>query len=146
MSCGTKKVLLHVIIGITIMQTWDRSTKETLMIGQSVVREFQNVLGKDKVFLDETDRHTYSYDAAVLEPVLPSVLLYLVDATDTVVDLTLTAGDGSYLFTVPSIAAYKVQVSVPDGWVLTTPDQGGDDTLDSDADPNMGIFLHHRPE
>ncbi|GLI35650.1 FAD-binding oxidoreductase [Desulforhabdus amnigena] len=45
------------------------------MISQAVIKEFERILGKEKVFLDETDRHTYSYDAAVLEPVLPSVVL-----------------------------------------------------------------------
>jgi glycolate oxidase len=45
------------------------------MISQTVIKEFESILGKDGVFLDETDRHTYSYDAAVLEPVLPSVVL-----------------------------------------------------------------------
>jgi len=45
------------------------------MISQAVIKEFESILGKDGVFLDKTDRHTYSYDAAVLEPVLPSVVL-----------------------------------------------------------------------
>jgi glycolate oxidase len=32
-------------------------------------------LGAKQVFLEETDRATYSYDAAVLEPVMPAIVL-----------------------------------------------------------------------
>jgi len=45
------------------------------MIGQGLVKEFERILGKENVFRDEADRLTYSYDAAVLEPVLPSIVL-----------------------------------------------------------------------
>jgi glycolate oxidase len=43
------------------------------MIGNTLVKEFQRLLGKDQVFLQESDRLTYAYDAAVLEPVLPAL-------------------------------------------------------------------------
>ena len=45
------------------------------MISKVLLQEFSAILGKDNVFQDETDRMTYSYDAAVLEPVVPSVVL-----------------------------------------------------------------------
>ncbi len=45
------------------------------MVSDSLVREFQRLLGKDQVFLQETDRLTYAYDAAVLEPVLPALVV-----------------------------------------------------------------------
>jgi glycolate oxidase len=45
------------------------------MISQSLVKEFQRLLGAEQVFLEETDRATYSYDAAVLEPVMPAIVL-----------------------------------------------------------------------
>ncbi len=45
------------------------------MINDSVVKEFQRLLGNDQVFLQEADRLTYAYDAAVLEPVLPALVL-----------------------------------------------------------------------
>jgi glycolate dehydrogenase FAD-linked subunit len=40
-----------------------------------LVKEFQRILGKENVLYDEADRLTYSYDAAVLEPVIPSLVL-----------------------------------------------------------------------
>jgi hypothetical protein len=47
--------------------------EETDMVSDSLVREFQRLLGKEQVFLQETDRLPYAYDAAVLEPVLPAL-------------------------------------------------------------------------
>jgi glycolate oxidase len=38
-------------------------------------KEFQSVLGKENVLYDEADRLTYSYDAAVLTPVIPLLVL-----------------------------------------------------------------------
>ena len=45
------------------------------MVSDRVVQEFQRLLGKDQVFLRETDRLTYAYDAAVLAPVLPALVV-----------------------------------------------------------------------
>jgi len=45
------------------------------MIGQAVVKELEDFVGKENVFQDVADRHTYSYDAAVLEPVLPALVV-----------------------------------------------------------------------
>ncbi len=41
------------------------------MLSQGLIKDFQKIVGPDAVFTAETDRHTYSYDAAVLPPVLP---------------------------------------------------------------------------
>lgn len=41
----------------------------------SLIKEFQRALGKENVLHDEADRLTYSYDAAVLTPVIPSLVL-----------------------------------------------------------------------
>jgi glycolate oxidase len=45
------------------------------MIMKALIDEFERILGKNNVFRDETDRATYSYDAAVLDPALPSLVL-----------------------------------------------------------------------
>ena len=45
------------------------------MIRPQVIKEFKNILGRENVFTDKADRVTYSYDAAVLEPVVPAVAL-----------------------------------------------------------------------
>ena len=44
-------------------------------ISPGLMKEFRKVLGRENVFSQEADRLTYSYDAAVLEPVLPSLVL-----------------------------------------------------------------------
>jgi len=45
------------------------------MLSQTVIREFQQVLGAENVMTEEADRHAYSYDSAVLEPVIPALVL-----------------------------------------------------------------------
>ena len=45
------------------------------MPGNKLVNKFCEILGKQNVFQDEADRLAYSYDAAVLDPSLPSLVL-----------------------------------------------------------------------
>jgi glycolate oxidase len=45
------------------------------MISQGLIQDFQKLLGKEQVFLSEADRLTYAYDAAVLSPVLPALVV-----------------------------------------------------------------------
>ncbi len=44
------------------------------MVAPAIVKEFQRVVGEENVFLDEADRLSYSYDAAVLAPVVPALV------------------------------------------------------------------------
>jgi len=45
------------------------------MIPRALLKEFQRVLGHENVFHEKADLLTYSYDAAVLEPVFPGLVL-----------------------------------------------------------------------
>ena len=45
------------------------------MAGNKLVNKFCELLGKENVFQDEADRLAYSYDAAVLDSSLPSIVL-----------------------------------------------------------------------
>ncbi len=45
------------------------------MAGNKLLNKFCELLGKENVFQDEADRLTYSYDAAVLDSCLPSIVL-----------------------------------------------------------------------
>lgn len=45
------------------------------MISSSLLTEFRNLLGKANVLDSEADRHVYSYDAAVLDAVVPELVL-----------------------------------------------------------------------
>jgi glycolate oxidase len=42
-------------------------------MNQSLIKEFERVVGRENVFAGEADRLSYSYDAAVLDPVLPAL-------------------------------------------------------------------------
>jgi len=45
------------------------------MISQGLIQDFQKILGREQVFVSEADRLTYAYDAAVLEPVVPALVV-----------------------------------------------------------------------
>ena len=45
------------------------------MISQGLIKELQQILGREQVMVSEADRLTYAYDAAVLEPVLPALVV-----------------------------------------------------------------------
>ncbi|SHN49167.1 FAD-binding oxidoreductase [Desulfovibrio litoralis] len=46
-----------------------------MALNPSLIKEFETILGKDNVLTSEVDRQSYSYDAAVLEPVVPQAVL-----------------------------------------------------------------------
>ena len=43
------------------------------MISKTLIGEFEQIVGRENVFSDKTDRVTYSYDAAVVKPVIPAL-------------------------------------------------------------------------
>lgn len=45
------------------------------MIADALIRQFQTIVGPDNTWTDAADLHTYSYDAAVVEPVRPGIIL-----------------------------------------------------------------------
>lgn len=45
------------------------------MINQAMVKDFEELLGKDNVFTSDADRQSYSYDSAVLPSVIPAIVL-----------------------------------------------------------------------
>jgi glycolate oxidase len=49
------------------------------MARKALVKEFEQIVGKDNVFAEQADRVTYSYDAAVLDAVVPALAVRPVD-------------------------------------------------------------------
>ncbi|MBQ9406650.1 MAG: FAD-binding protein [Desulfovibrio sp.] len=45
------------------------------MASQALIKDFEELLGKDNVFSSEADRMSYSYDSAVLPPVMPALVI-----------------------------------------------------------------------
>ena len=46
-----------------------------MAISPALTKEFMDIVGKDNVLTEETDRQAYSYDAAVLTPVVPALVV-----------------------------------------------------------------------
>ena len=45
------------------------------MLDRGLIQRFRSCLGPEQVFVSEADRLTYAYDARVLEPVLPALVV-----------------------------------------------------------------------
>jgi glycolate oxidase len=45
------------------------------MTKEAIIKEFENIAGAENVMTGETDRHAYSYDAAVLDSVMPALVV-----------------------------------------------------------------------
>jgi hypothetical protein len=76
------------------------------------------------------------------EPGLAGVTVILYNASGAPTAVTATDASGSYTFTNLTYGAtYSVRFSPPAGYVPSPRDQGGNDAIDSDADP----FTHQTP-
>ncbi len=72
------------------------------------------------------------------EPGLPGVTVVLLDEQGNKLATTTTGPDGYYQFDNLAPGTYQVRFELPAGYVLIAPDQGNDDTVDSDALPIAG--------
>ena len=72
------------------------------------------------------------------EPGIANVTVRLLDLAGAVVATTTTGSDGSYFFTAVAPGSYVVEFEAAAELVFTRQDQGGDEALDSDADPGTG--------
>jgi YD repeat-containing protein len=73
------------------------------------------------------------------EPGVSGVTVTLYDANGNVLATTTTDASGAYSFTNLPPDTYQVGFTLPVGYDFTGTNLGGDDTLDSDADPITGL-------
>ncbi len=71
----------------------------------------------------------------------PGVEVHLYDCADNLIGTTFTDENGYYLFSNLVPGDYNVKFFAPEGYAFTLQDQGGDDALDSDADPSTGVAI-----
>ena len=69
---------------------------------------------------------------------IEDIVVNLYTCDDTMVATTATDQDGHYMFDSLDAGDYYLGFELPDGYVFTLMDQGGDDELDSDVDPDSG--------
>jgi large repetitive protein len=72
------------------------------------------------------------------EPGVPGVLVTLYDADGNVEATDTTDDQGLYLFDDLVPATWSIGFELPSGWKFTSQNVGGDDGVDSDADPTTG--------
>ncbi|MBD3386454.1 DUF11 domain-containing protein [candidate division KSB1 bacterium] len=88
----------------------------------------------DFVWIDKN--HDGLQDAG--EPGLQGVEVELLAADETILDSKSTNSDGQYEFADLAPGLYKLQFYLPAYYFFTAPDEGSDDTIDSDVDPASG--------
>jgi len=69
---------------------------------------------------------------------IADIVVNLYTCDDTMVATATTDQDGYYMFDSLDAGDYYLEFELPDGYVFTLMDQGGDDELDSDVDPDSG--------
>jgi LPXTG-site transpeptidase (sortase) family protein len=69
---------------------------------------------------------------------IDNITVNLYDAGGLLVGTTITSGGGLYSFTELPPGDYIVEFVPPAGYSISPADQGGDDAVDSDADPSTG--------
>lgn len=88
------------------------------------------------------DRVWHDYDQDGLqdagEPGLDSVQVTLFDQNGNLITTTLTNGYGFYLFSNLNPDSYFLRFTLRSGFTFSPPDQGADDTIDSDAQLGNG--------
>lgn len=72
------------------------------------------------------------------EPGVPGVTVNLRSGAGDLLDTTTTGPDGRYNFTNLAPGDYQVEFGLPSGYARSPQNQGADDSVDSDADPNTG--------
>jgi hypothetical protein len=70
---------------------------------------------------------------------VPGVTVNLYDCFGALLATTTTDASGYYLFSDLEPGDYNVEFILPEGYAFSPQDQGGDDAVDSDADPATGI-------
>jgi protocatechuate 3,4-dioxygenase beta subunit len=88
----------------------------------------------DKVFLDSNADGIQDAGEAGVDGVTVNLI-----QGGQVVGTQVTANGGEYLFTDLVPGDYQVEFVAPDGFEFTTANQGGDDAVDSDANPTTGL-------
>ena len=66
------------------------------------------------------------------EPGFEGVAVTLFDESDNLIDTATTDASGFYRFTDLTQGTYRVELEIPDDYQVSPPNQGDDDTLDSD--------------
>ena len=75
---------------------------------------------------------------SLVEPEMSNVVVKLYDSSTNLVLTTTSGVTGAYAFTNLPSGSYFLEFVTPTNFLPTTPDQGGDDALDSDIATNTG--------
>jgi hypothetical protein len=130
-----KKILIALLTGIMVFSIGCQdSSNITQPVNQRVVSPLQSAAVGDYVWMDDNMDGIQDTSETGMADVV--VILYTCD--DSVIADVVTDVDGYYMFDSLDAGDYYLEFELPDGYLFTMMDQGSDDELDSDVDPETG--------
>lgn len=91
------------------------------------------------VWIDEgSGSHTFNGIQDIDEVGAQNVKIYLYNSSNLIVDSSISNAQGNFQFQVPQ-GSYFLKAQLPFGKVVTLPNVGADDSIDSDFDGTMGL-------
>lgn len=130
-----KKFLIPLLAGIMIFSISCQDSSDITRPGsQRVISPLQTAAVGDYVWLDDNmDGIQDTTEAGIAD-----VVVNLYSCDDSLIADAVTDADGYYMFDSLDAGDYYLEFELPDGYLFTLMDQGGDDELDSDVDPETG--------
>jgi len=110
----------------TVTATDSNGCSQTITVTIGEDNDCTAALG-DQTFIDANRNGLFDQG----EPVLPGVVVTLLDGMGNVIDVTVTDNNGMYMFSGLRPGQYIVRFETPDGFQVTLPNRG-DDEIDSD--------------
>jgi hypothetical protein len=110
-------------------------TDPSAMIGQrATFSPLQDAVVGDYVWFDENmDGIQDTSESGVAD-----VMVELYNCDDSLIGSAVTDEDGIFMFDSLEAGDYYLEFTLPEGYLFTLMDQGSDDELDSDVDPETG--------
>jgi len=127
------------LTGMTICIPVDTATNSLYWDAGMYMEEMPTVTIGDRVWHD-ADMDGIQGDT-IDEPGLPGMVVHLMiaDTMDYIIDTAITDTMGYYYFEDVPMGEYRLHFMLPEDYMFSPADQGGNDRLDSDADPATGL-------
>ncbi len=129
--------------GMTPCITVDTGSVDLMWSAGMYLREMPSGMIGDRVWFDMNGDGIQ--DDPMDEPGIAGVVVYLAPCYDTIMDdtvflaSTITDSMGFYAFDGLEADNYALAFMLPDGYMFSPVDMGGDDAFDSDVDPMTGM-------
>ncbi len=141
-------VLMALIVFATTKAALASNPLEQSLLANNMIQELTVFTLGDRVWFDQNmdgiqDLKEPGYNGVTVQLFPNATCSGAPSATTTTVTGPGEFGDGYYLFSGQPAGVYSIQFSgIPAGWVISPPNQGSNDALDSDANPTTACITN----